>query len=117
MATAVVQSAIPMEQVGVGTSQIQFWRMIAGPVSLAILGTIMASRLGVAAQGGEGASAAVLADALGDLFLACAIAVGIGLVASLFLKEIPLRDMSMGKSKAGKEEQKASRNQGRTARA
>ncbi|MGW2157697.1 MFS transporter [Nonomuraea sp. NPDC001699] len=117
MATAVTQSAIPMEQVGVGTSQIQFWRMIAGPVSLAILGSIMSSRLGVAGQGGEGVAPTVLADALGDLFLACAIAVGIGLVASLFLKEVPLRDMSMGRSKAGKADQQAARNQGRAARA
>jgi len=104
MATAVVQSAIPMSQMGVGTSQIQFWRMFAGPVALAILGSIMTAQIGVAGQagvlGGGGVSPAKLADALHGLFLTCAIAVAIGLVASFFLKEVPLRDMSMAKKKA-----------------
>ncbi|MFC4534159.1 MFS transporter [Sphaerisporangium dianthi] len=106
MATAVVQSAIPMSQMGVGTSQIQFWRMFAGPVSLAILGSILTSQIGLKGQtgvlGGGGVSPERLADALHDLFLTSACAVAIGLVATLFLKEVPLRDMSMAKKQAGK---------------
>jgi EmrB/QacA subfamily drug resistance transporter len=104
MATAVVQSAIPMNQVGVGTSQIQFWRMFAGPVALALLGSILTAQIGVGGQadvlGGGGPSPTQLAGALHGLFLTCAIAVAIGLVASFFLKEVPLRDMSMAKKKA-----------------
>ncbi|MBA2895415.1 MFS transporter [Nonomuraea soli] len=107
MATSVVQSAVPMSQVGVGTSQVQFWRMIAGPVALAVLGSILTAQIGVAAQGdvlgGGGVSPAQLADAMSDLFLASAIATAIGLVATFFLKEIPLRDMSaMSKKPAQK---------------
>ncbi|MBB6475678.1 MFS transporter [Sphaerisporangium rubeum] len=106
MATAVVQSAIPMSQMGVGTSQIQFWRMFAGPVSLAILGSILTGQVGVRGQsgvfGGGGVSPEQLAGALHDVFLTSAIAVCVGLVATFFLKEVPLRDMSMAKKAAGK---------------
>lgn len=98
MATSVVQSAVPMSQIGVGTSQVQFWRMIAGPVSLAILGFILSSQLGGAGQGDvaatTGSSPELLAAALHDLFFAAAWIVAIGLVATLFLKEVPLRDMA-----------------------
>ncbi len=40
-----VQSALPMRYLGVGTSQIQFWRNVGGTVSSAILGSILAQRL------------------------------------------------------------------------
>ena len=40
-----VQSALPMRYLGVGTSQIQFWRNVGGTVSSAVLGTILAQRL------------------------------------------------------------------------
>ncbi len=47
-----VQSALPMRYLGVGTSQIQFWRNVGGTVSSAILGSILAQRLpgAIAAQ-------------------------------------------------------------------
>src|ERR1700736_2016606 len=40
-----VQSALPMRYLGVGTSQVQFWRNVGGTVSSAILGSILAQRL------------------------------------------------------------------------
>jgi len=40
-----VQSALPQKFLGVGTSQIQFWRNVGGTVSSAVLGTILAQRL------------------------------------------------------------------------
>jgi len=40
-----VQSALPTRYLGVGTSQIQFWRNVGGTVSSAVLGSILAQRL------------------------------------------------------------------------
>jgi EmrB/QacA subfamily drug resistance transporter len=40
-----VQSALPQRYLGVGTSQIQFWRNVGGTVSSAVLGSILAQRL------------------------------------------------------------------------
>jgi len=40
-----VQSTLPQLYLGVGTSQIQFWRNVGGTVSSAILGTVLAQRL------------------------------------------------------------------------
>jgi EmrB/QacA subfamily drug resistance transporter len=45
-----VQSALPLRFLGVGTSQIQFWRNIGGTVSSAILGSLLAQRLPGAIQ-------------------------------------------------------------------
>ncbi len=91
MASTVVQSAVPMEQVGVATSQIQFWRMIAGPVALAVLGSILTTGTGAGSGAGSPEN---LSGALHSLFLVAAAIVAVGLVATLFLREIPLRDMS-----------------------
>ena len=50
-----VQSALPMRYLGVGTSQIQFWRNVGGTVSSAVLGSILAQRLpgAIAAEVGK----------------------------------------------------------------
>ena len=45
-----VQSALPARYLGVGTSQIQFWRNIGGTVSSAVLGSLLAQRLPSAIQ-------------------------------------------------------------------
>jgi EmrB/QacA subfamily drug resistance transporter len=92
MATTVVQSAVDMKLLGVATSQVQFWRMIAGPVSLAMLGTIMSGQIG---GGGVQTKVApdVLAGAMHDVFLIGALTVAVGFVASFFLKEVSLRQM------------------------
>ncbi len=46
----VVQSALPVQFLGVASSQIQFWRTLGGTVSTAILGTVLAHRLPGAIQ-------------------------------------------------------------------
>jgi len=87
MATSVVQSAVPMKLLGAATSQVQFWRMIAGPVAIAVLGTLMSGKTGAAASPRQ------LASALHEVFLVAGLTVALGLVATLFLKEVPLRKM------------------------
>ncbi|MFD4987465.1 DHA2 family efflux MFS transporter permease subunit [Streptomyces sp. NPDC058374] len=89
LTTLVMQSALPMEQIGVGTSQIQFWRMLGGPVALAVLGAVMATRL-------DGHSAGtvrpeVLADALHPVFWIAAVVMALAVPVSLALREVPLR--------------------------
>jgi hypothetical protein len=133
-----VQSAIPQQMLGVGTSQITFWRNLGGTVGTAVLGSILSRRLpgAIATQVaalhlptqfglGTGSSgspqslfdpsrlAAIraglppqaqhlfdqfmsatrvgLADTLHDLFLYSAGIVAIALVASLFMREVPIR--------------------------
>lgn len=93
MATIVVQSAVAKEMIGVGTSQMQFWRMIAGPVSLALMGSILSLQLGRDATAADSVPPAQLADALHTVFLTATFIVLIGFVATLFLKEVPVRAM------------------------
>lgn len=132
-----VQSAIPREMLGVGTSQITFWRNLGGTVGTAVLGSILSRRLpeAIATQvaglhlppqfklptgGGSPqslfdaarlasiraglppqaqavfdqvitATRVGLADTLHDLFHIAAAIVGIALVASVFMREVPIR--------------------------
>jgi EmrB/QacA subfamily drug resistance transporter len=134
-----VQSALPREQLGVGTSQIQFWRNLGGTIGSAVLGSILANRLPGAIQAqlaplhlpaqlsvGAGSSAGspqalfnpanlaqlrakvpaqsaplvdqmvhlsriALADTMRELFLIAAAVMVVALVATLFLREVPLR--------------------------
>jgi hypothetical protein len=41
-----VQSAVPRSELGAATSMIQFFRTIGGAIGLALMGTVMAWRLG-----------------------------------------------------------------------
>ncbi|ACU71498.1 drug resistance transporter, EmrB/QacA subfamily [Catenulispora acidiphila DSM 44928] len=93
MATTVAQSSVSMQQIGAATSQVQFWRMVAGPVSIAVLGTIMSGTTGGAKGGASAVSQDALTHSLHQLFGVCAALVAIGLLATLVLKEIPLRPM------------------------
>lgn len=98
MATSVTQSAVSMSDIGVGTSQIQFWRMMAGPVCLAILGSILASQVSaqVINSGGIGLDAAgqaTLAHALHLAFGTALAVAAVGLGACLVLREVPVIDM------------------------
>lgn len=98
MATSVTQSSVSMTEIGVATSQIQFWRMMAGPVCLAVLGSILTSRVSaqVINSGGIGLNAAgraTLAHALHLAFGASLAIAAVGLLASLLLREVPVIDM------------------------
>jgi EmrB/QacA subfamily drug resistance transporter len=134
-----VQSALPLRYLGVGTSQIQFWRNIGGTVSSAILGSLLAQRLPGAVSDQvsklnlppgftlpSSASARnpnalfdpaaiantkaklpsqalplfdqvlhaireALAVTLHDIFLVAMVLVGLALIASLFMPDVPLR--------------------------
>jgi EmrB/QacA subfamily drug resistance transporter len=135
---AVVQAGLPHQLVGVGTSQVNFWRSLGGTMAVAILGSILSNRLpgavqskiaalppsprlaAVAAHGGGGTQALLdpsrlaharallppdlgqafdqllgaarlgLAGTLHDLFLIAALVATVALVASVFLREVPL---------------------------
>jgi len=135
---AVVQAGLPHHLVGVGTSQVNFWRSLGGTMAVAILGSILTNRLpgavqsriaalppsprlsAIAAQGGGGTQALLdparlahlrallppdlapaldrlvtagrlgLAATLHDLFLIAALVAAVALVASVFLREVPL---------------------------
>ncbi len=135
---AVVQAGLPHQLVGVGTSQVNFWRSLGGTMAVAILGSILSNRLpgavqskiaalppsprlaAVAAHGGGGTQALLdpsrlaharallppdlgqafdqllgaarlgLASTLHDLFLIAALVAAVALVASVFLREVPL---------------------------
>jgi hypothetical protein len=135
---AVVQAGLPHNLVGVGTSQVNFWRNLGGTMAVAILGSILTNRLpgavqakiaalppsprlaAVAAHGGGGIQALLdparlahskallptdlapafdqligaarlgLAATLHDLFLIAAIVAAVALIATLFMREVPL---------------------------
>ncbi|HVH66069.1 MAG TPA: MDR family MFS transporter [Candidatus Acidoferrum sp.] len=134
-----VQSALPIRYLGVGTSQIQFWRNIGGTVSSAVLGSLLAQRLPGAIQNQVAklhlpagfrlpssassnnpnalldpakiadakaklppqaaalfdqvmhATREALAATLHDIFLVAIVLIGLALIASLFMPDVPLR--------------------------
>ena len=134
-----VQSALPTRYLGVGTSQIQFWRNIGGTISSAVLGSLLVQRLpgaineqvaklnlpagfrmpAAASSGNPNAlfdPAAIaaakaklppqviplfdqvmhaireaLAVSLHDLFLVAVVLIGLALIATFFMPDVPLR--------------------------
>ena len=93
LSTAVVQTALSRHVVGVATSQVQFWRNIGGTVGATVLGALLSASLGGTAQ--AHVSSARLADALHVLFLVAAISLVVPLVASVFLREVPLGNRTL----------------------
>jgi EmrB/QacA subfamily drug resistance transporter len=80
----VIQAGLPHQLIGVGTSQITFWRSLGGTIGTAILGSILTNRLPVPY------SRLGLANTLHDLFLVAAAVAAVSVVASVFLREVPL---------------------------
>lgn len=114
MATAVAQNAVSQDRLGVATSQIQFWRILAGPMTFAILGSVLAWHVGDANRaalvgGGDGVSAAALGTGMHQMFLVAAALVAIGLVATLLMPEVPLRQASKPAAERGKPVQEPAR--------
>jgi hypothetical protein len=80
----VVQAGLPYQLIGVGTSQITFWRSLGGTIGTAVLGSILVNRLPVPP------SRLGLANTLHDLFVVAAIVATVSVIASLFMREVPL---------------------------
>jgi EmrB/QacA subfamily drug resistance transporter len=80
----VIQAGLPHQLIGVGTSQLTFWRSLGGTLGTAILGSILTNRLPVPY------SRLGLANALHDLFLVAAVVAAVSVIASVFLREVPL---------------------------
>ena len=80
----VIQAGLPHHLIGVGTSQLTFWRSLGGTIGTAVLGSILVNRLpAIPTRVG-------LAGTLHDLFLAAAVAAAVAVIVSLFLREVPL---------------------------
>src|ERR1700682_1222719 len=80
----VIRAGLPHQFIGVGTSQLTFWRSLGGTLGTAILGSILTNRLPIPY------SRLGLAGPLRDLFLVAAAVAAVSVIASLFLKEVPL---------------------------
>jgi hypothetical protein len=80
----VIQAGLPHQLIGVGTSQLTFWRSLGGTIGTAILGSVLTNRMPVPY------SRLGLASTLHDLFLAAAVVAAVSVIASVFLREVPL---------------------------
>ncbi|MFA5933478.1 MAG: MDR family MFS transporter [Microgenomates group bacterium] len=87
--TVIVQNAFEHSKLGVVTSSIQLFRSIGGTIGIAILGSLFNS--GLAKDLTSMPKNIAFANSLSPVFLTAASFVGVGFIASLFLKEIPLR--------------------------
>ncbi len=86
----VVQAGLPHQLIGVGTSQVTFWRSLGGTIGTAILGSILVNRLPAPP------TRLGLANTLHDMFLVAAVVATVSVVASLFLREVPLASQVEG---------------------
>jgi EmrB/QacA subfamily drug resistance transporter len=90
-----VQNAVPPSQAGMATAAIQFVRSLGGSLGAAIFGAVLSNRYAPGLSAGEAALAkapkAVLAAALHDVFLVATLLVGLGIIATVRLVDIPLR--------------------------
>src|SRR5947209_3881145 len=80
----IIQAGLPHRLIGVGTSQLTFWRSLGGTIGTAILGSILVNRLPVPP------SRIGLAVTLHDLFVVAAVVAAVAVIASVFLREVPL---------------------------
>jgi hypothetical protein len=108
--TIAVQNALPLARRGVGTAMLTFFRSLGGLLGVTGSGAILARQLhmhgiqavAVASAGGHGGGAvvasatqaaaqvAVYRHAIASVFAAGGVMVGLGLLALLFLPELPL---------------------------
>ncbi len=80
----VIQAGLPHQLIGVGTSQLTFWRGLGGTIGTAILGSILSNRLPVPP------TRVGLAGTLHDLFLVAAAVAAVSVVACLAMRQVPL---------------------------
>ena len=107
--TVTIQNALDPKDGGIGVSCMMFFRLMGGAFGVALLSALLLGRLGGGAMGEDpgqllhrlsqeatgAAEAAALAAraeaAFSDVFLAAGGIAALGLLAALFLREIPLR--------------------------
>jgi EmrB/QacA subfamily drug resistance transporter len=82
------QNAVPVHQTGVATALGTFARSMGGTVASAGLGGLLAAQLGTTAA--AAVEPAVLADALRATFLAAVTIVTLGMLGTLWLRDLPL---------------------------
>jgi len=80
----VIQAGLPHRLIGVGTSQLTFWRSLGGTMGTAILGSILVNRLPVPP------TRIGLASTLHDMFLVAAAVAFVAVIVSVFLRHVPL---------------------------
>jgi len=80
----VIQAGLPYRLIGVGTSQLTFWRSLGGTMGTAILGSILVNRLPVPP------TRIGLASTLHDMFLVAAAVAFVAVIVSVFLRHVPL---------------------------
>lgn len=112
-----VQNTVGVEKIGAASSSVMFFRSLGGTIGVSVLGAVLAAQvradvtprleaLGVPAGGGAGGSLldvgslpapvaevvrAAYGDATGTIFAVAAAVSVISVVASLLIKEVPLR--------------------------
>src|SRR5207253_11006984 len=79
----VIQAGLPHRLIGVGTSQLTFWRSLGGTIGTAVLGSILVNRLPVPP------SRIGLAVTLHDMFLVAAGVAAVAVIVSVFLRQVP----------------------------
>ncbi len=87
---AVMQNAVPRRQLGIATATVQFFRSTGQMLTVAVMGTVIVSRLGADITSTT-VSPAALADALQTVFAGALILVGLAALATLLLPHLPLR--------------------------
>src|SRR3989442_620905 len=80
----VIQAGLPHRLIGVGTSQLTFWRSLGGTIGTAVLGSILVNRLPMPP------SRMGLAVTLHDMFLVAAAGAAVAVIVRVFLRQGPL---------------------------
>jgi MFS family permease len=100
IATVSVQSAVERYQVGTATGLMNFFRSLMSALLIAVMGAIMLAGMGVAPQRGShaeslltgvGATVTDFANMFRWVFASAAIALFVGLLALILMRELPLR--------------------------
>src|SRR2546430_1569103 len=80
----VIQAGLPHRLIGVGTSQLTFWRSLGGTIGTAVLCSVLVNRFPMPP------SLMGLAGTLLAMFLVAAAVAAVAVIASVFLRQVPL---------------------------
>jgi EmrB/QacA subfamily drug resistance transporter len=87
--TVAVQNSVSRRAIGVATASTQFFRAIGAMAGVAVMGTIVPSRLG--GQAAAGVDPATLAAAIHPIFVVSIVLAAVALLALLFVPHIDLK--------------------------